>query len=95
MNILSAIHRELLARRIGRVLAAVPGTVHAKEVADTPNQRHASFAVLRAARLVSVGNWLAHKAQGRLAQPLTSKSFRAAQAKYDWGRAQKMLGRGS
>jgi len=67
MNLLSAIHRELLARRIGKVLATVPVTVHAKEVADTPNQRHASFAVLRAARLVSVGNWLAHKAQGRLA----------------------------
>ena len=30
---------------------------------------------------------------GGIAQPLTSKSFRASQAKYDWKRAQEMLGR--
>ena len=30
---------------------------------------------------------------GTLAQPLTSKSFRAAQAKYDWKRAMELIGK--
>jgi len=45
-------------------------TVHATAkpaAAPSPNQSHAAFAVLRAARLVSVGNWLAAKLQARLA----------------------------
>jgi len=61
LNFISSIRRELLARRISTVLAKSSAAP-----LDTPNQRHAAFAVLRAARLVSVGNWLAHKAQVRL-----------------------------
>ena len=49
-----------LASRINRVLA------EDSTAPVSPNQQHAAAAVLRAARLVSVGNWLAEKMQGRV-----------------------------
>lgn len=58
----AVVERELLKRRIAVVMAA-------DKTAEVrgPNHSHAAAAVLRAARLTSVGNWLADKLQTRLA----------------------------
>lgn len=60
----NVVERELLKRRVENVLIRAQTKV---EPLTTPNQHHAAAAVLRAARLVSVGNWLANKCKDRLA----------------------------
>ena len=79
LTLSSLIRREQLGRRAERLLASFDERIAlaervenviaaAKAAPDSPNQRHAAFAVLRAARLVSVGNWLAAKCRSRLQQ---------------------------
>lgn len=61
IHLKATIDRELLKRRVAVVLAS-----EEPKVSNSPNQAHAASAVLRAARLVSVGNWLADKCQKRV-----------------------------
>lgn len=97
-----------LARRIGNILLIdnealllsriESALIRAKSVTptalDTPNQRHAAFAVLRAGRLVSVGNWLSHKLQDRLSllDKQIAKDIKAQAANFNQGALTSLFG---